>query len=130
MIFVDTSAIYALASGRDSRHREARRSFDALLRAERPLVTHSYVLSESMALLHHRLGRDVALTFAVEARGLEVEWVEERLHHAAVDALRDAPGGVSLVDQVSFLVMRQRGIDEAFAFDGDFVWAGFRLYRP
>ena len=71
MIFVDTSAIYALASERDSRHREARRSFKTLLQTERPLVTHSYVVAESMALLHHRLGRNVALTFAFEARGFE-----------------------------------------------------------
>ncbi len=128
MIFVDTSAIYALASAHDSRHREARRSFDALLRTERPLVTHSYVLSESMALLQHRLGRDVALTFAIEARGFDVEWVDDHLHRAAVDALRYAPAGVSLVDQVSFLVMRRRGIGDAFAFDEDFARAGFRLY--
>ena len=128
MIFVDTSAIYALATGSDSRHREARLSFEALLRAKRPLVTHSYVLSEAMALLHHRLGRDVALTFAVEARGLDVEWVDEPLHRAAVDALRAAPASGSLVDQVSFLVMRQRGIGEAFAFNDDFVRAGFRRY--
>ena len=128
MIFVDTSAICALASVRDSRHREARRSFDALLRTGRPLVTHSYILSESMALLHHRLGRDVALTFALEARGFDVEWVDEPLHRAAVDALRAAPAAAGLVDQVSFLVMRRRGIDDAFAFDEVFARAGFRLY--
>ena len=129
MIFVDTSAIYALASAREPHHREARRSFDALLRAERPLVTHSYVLSESMALLHERLGRYVALTLAVEARGFDVAWVDDHLHRAAVDGLRGAPAGVSLVDQVSFLVMRQRGIEEAFAFHEGFRRAGFRLYR-
>lgn len=128
MIFVDTSAIYALASESDPRHREARLSFEALLRAERPLVTHSYVLAETMALLQHHLGRDVALTFALEARGFEVEWVDEPLHRSAVDALRDAPAGISLVDQVSFLVMRRRGIYEAFAFDEGFVRMGFRLY--
>ena len=129
MIFVDTSAIYALASERDSRHREARRSFKMLLQTERPLVTHSYVVAESMALLHHRLGRNVALTFAFEARGFEMEWVDDRLHRSAVDALREAPASVSLVDQVSFLVMRQRGIEEAFAFDDDFLKAGFKQYR-
>ena len=129
MIFVDTSAIYALAGARERHHREARRSFDALLQAERPLVTHSYVLSEAMALLHERLGRHVALTFAVEARRFDVEWVDDHLHRAAVEGLRDAPVGVGLVDQVSFLVMRRRGIEEAFAFGEHFRRAGFRLYR-
>ena len=128
VIFIDTSAIFALASERDLHHHEARRLFDELLRTERRLVTHSYVLSESMALLHRRLGRGVALAVAVEARRFEVEWVDERLHGAAVDALADAASGVSLVDQVSFLVMRKRAITEAFAFDEDFAAAGFRLY--
>lgn len=129
MIFVDTSALFALASDRDQRHQEARNSLDRLLRARRRLLTHSYVLSESMALLHQRLGRRSALALSDEVRkAFEVEWVAESLHNAAVDALGNAPGGVSLVDQVSFLVMRERGIDVAFAFDRHFTTAGFRLY--
>ena len=128
MTFIDTSAVFALASARDLKHREARRRFDVLLRNGHRLLTHSYVLSESMALLHRRLGPAAALAFASEARGFEVEWVDESLHESAVAALRTAPRTVSLVDQVSFLVMRRRGIDEAFAFDRHFVAAGFRLY--
>ena len=33
----------------------------------------------------------------------------------------------SLVDGVSFEVMRERGIERAFAFDRDFVHAGFAV---
>jgi predicted nucleic acid-binding protein len=33
------------------------------------------------------------------------------------------------VDAVSFVVMQQRGIEEALAFAPDFERAGFRLYR-
>ena len=129
MIFVDTSALFALASDRDSQHREARLAFDRLLRTERRLLTHSYVLSESMALLQQRLGRGAALALAAETRAFDIEWVDEPLHNAAVDALHSAPRGVSLVDQVSFLIMRRHGIDEAFAFDRHFAAAGFRLYK-
>ena len=128
MIFIDTSAVFPLASARDLNHNEARRRFDALLRSRRQLLTHRYVLSESMALLHRRLGAEAALVFASEARAFEVEWVDQSLHDAAVAALRIAPRTVSLVDQVSFLVMRHRGIDKAFAFDRHFPAAGFRLY--
>lgn len=128
MIFIDTSAIFALASARDIEHQAARRRFGTLLRTRRRLLTHSYVLSESMALLHHRLGREAALAFASEAQAFEVEWVDESLHDSSVAALRTAPRTLSLVDQVSFLVMRRRGIDEAFAFDRHFAAAGFRLY--
>ena len=128
MIFIDTSAVFALASARDLNHRGARRRYDALLHTRRQLLTHSYVLSESMALLHRRLGPGPALAFASEARAFEVEWVDESLHNSAVAALRGAPRTVSLVDQVSFLVMRRRRVDEAFAFDRHFAAAGFRLY--
>ena len=129
MIFVDTSAFFALADGRDARHGEATRSFEALLRAGRRLVTHSYVLVESTALLQRRLGRRQAIELASGVAAFEIEWVDEPLHEAAVLALGDQPRGISLVDQVSFLVMRRRGIHEAFAFDADFTAAGFRLYE-
>lgn len=129
MIFVDTSAFFALADGRDARHDEATRSFDALLRAGRPLLTHSYVLVESMALLQRRLGRRQAIEFASAVAAFEIEWIDERLHKAAVLALGEQPRGVSLVDRVSFLVMRRRGVHEAFAFDADFAAAGFRLFK-
>jgi len=33
----------------------------------------------------------------------------------------------SLVDHISFLIMRRRDVTTAFAFDPDFVSAGFRL---
>jgi predicted nucleic acid-binding protein len=33
------------------------------------------------------------------------------------------------VDQISFLVMRHRRVVTAFAFDPDFVSAGFRLFE-
>lgn len=129
MIFVDTSAIYALADRRDVNHPDATRMFGTLLQAGRRLFTHSYVLAESMALLDRRLGRNAMFAFASEARAFEVEWVGTSLHGRAVDALRGAGRTVSLVDQVSFLVMQGRGIDEAFAFDRHFALAGFRLFE-
>ena len=130
MIFVDTSAIYALADRRDPNHADAAHRFDTLLQSGRRPFTHSYVLVESMALLDRRLGRDAMFAFASEAREFEIEWVGMPLHGRAVDALDNAGRTVSLVDQVSFLVMRARGLDEAFAFDRHFALAGFRLYEP
>lgn len=127
MIFLDTSVIYALADRRDEFHQLARRRFDLALRARSPLVTHNYVLLESMALLHRRLGRQAALHLARDVAAFDIEWVGEALHQEATATL-SAGAGASLVDQVSFLVMRRRGIAEALAFDADFVAAGFRLF--
>jgi len=128
MIFLDTSAIYALADRADQNHRQATRLFDEVLRAGSPLLTHSYVLVESMALLHSRLGRRAALAFASDTTAFVVEWVDSRLHADAVDQWSQRRGsGLSFVDQVSFLVMRDRHVEEAFAFDRDFRLEGFRL---
>jgi predicted nucleic acid-binding protein len=54
--------------------------------------------------------------------------VTRATHERAVEWLRTAGRRhVSLVDAVSFVVMRARQIEVAFAFDPHFVRAGFRL---
>lgn len=129
MIFLDTSAIYALADARDPRHPIARERFRTLLAAGERLVTHNYVLLESMALLQSRLGLSTALKLATDARAFDIEWVDETTHHEAVHHLaRRGRRQVSFVDQVSFLVMRRRGIRSALAFDPDFEHEGFTLF--
>lgn len=127
MIFLDTSAIYALADRGDANHRDARRVFEAALASGERLCTHSYVLVESMALLQHRLGLATALTFAEDVEAFAIEWVGRATHEQAVAWLRSAwRRQVSLVDAVSFVVMRARQIDVAFAYDPQFVEQGFR----
>jgi len=130
MIFLDTSAIYALADIADPNHRRAREYLRSVLEAGRTLLTHSYVLVESMALLQRRLGLAAAVRFARDAEAFEVVWVDESTHGEAVARVeKTGTRGVSLVDAVSFLVMRKRRIRTALAFDPDFVAAGFRLYE-
>ena len=127
MIFLDTSLIYALADRRDEFHGVARHRFDLALQSRRPLVTHSYVLVESIALLQRRLSLQAGLEFSRDAAGLEIEWVGASLHREALAALSDG-AKTSFVDQVSFAVMRHRGITEALTLDRDFAAAGFRLF--
>ncbi len=129
MIFLDTSVIYALADAMDSNHSRATSLLRAALGAGHEILTHNYVLVESMALLQRRLGLDACLKFATTAGAFEIEWVDRTTHAEAVRRLaRSTRSDVSLVDHVSFIVMRARSIDEALAFDRDFVDAGFRIY--
>jgi len=126
---VDTSALYALADRADPNHGEARHRLSAVLRGEEALLTHNYVLVESIALIQNRIGIDAALELARTADNFEVEWVDTKLYHQAIRALARSPKRrISLVDQVSFLVMRSRDIEVALAFDQDFVREGFRQY--
>lgn len=130
MIFLDTSAIYAMADRGDPRHAAAKERFQALLDRGEGLLTHSYVLVEAMALIQSRLGLEVALKLAHDSRGFEIEWIDGATHEEAVRGL--ARGGkrqVSLVDQVSFLVMQRRGVRMALAFDPDFEEEGFILFQ-
>ena len=129
MIFVDTSAFYALADAGDPHHPDARRFLSALLEKEEGLFTHNYVLVETIALIQNRMGTEAALQVADSAEALEIEWVDRALHESALRAMkRTRRRKISLVDQVSFLLMRSRGIDEVFSFDRDFRREGFREY--
>lgn len=130
MIFLDTSAIYAWADAADRNHRTSVRRLQAILESGEELLTHNYVLVESVALLQARLGLAAATSLARDAAAFVVEWVDDDLHAAGVRELaRSRKRHVSLVDQISFLVMRRRGVTAAFAFDPDFASSGFRLFE-
>lgn len=97
--------------------------------AREALLTHNYILVEAMAVIQHRLGRPAALKLARSAEAFEVEWVHQGLHEEAVERLaRASRQQLSLVDQVSFLVMLARGVTRALAFDQDFLGEGFQQY--
>lgn len=129
VIFLDTSAIYALANAQDHNHRSAQRSLRALLEAGEELLTHNYVLLESVALLRSRLGWDVTQQFLTAPPAVRIRWVDGELHASAVDQCLGRKGRYSLVDEISFLVMREFGVRLALGFDRDFEREGFRLYR-
>ncbi|MGH7412447.1 MAG: type II toxin-antitoxin system VapC family toxin [Candidatus Methylomirabilis sp.] len=130
MIFLDTSAIYALADRADLRHERAKERFQALLDIGEGILTHNYVLAEAIALIQSRLGVATALTMAHDCRAFAIEWVDEATHEEAVRRLgRVGKRQISFVDQVSFLVMRRRGVRTALAFDPDFEEEGFQLFH-
>lgn len=130
-VFVDTSAFYALLDAEQRFHDDARQTWDRLLSGARQvrtvLVTHHAVVVESTALIARRLGmqavrelHDGLLPVA------EVVWIDEKLHGRATAAMFAAGRRhVSLVDWLSFEVMRDRRIRYAFTYDGDFEEQGF-----
>jgi predicted nucleic acid-binding protein len=128
VIFLDTSAIYAWADTADLNHASAVRRLQAILDAGEELLTHNYVLVEATALLQVRLGLAAATKLARDSRLFIVEWVDADLHASGIRELeRSKRRAVSLVDHISFLVMKRRRVTRAFAFDPDFTAAGFQL---
>jgi predicted nucleic acid-binding protein len=124
-LFVDTSALYALFDADDSNHQAASAFFEEL--PQRDPLTHNYVVLETTALVARRLGgRAVRALHQKALPPLQMVWIDQPLHDAAVAGMLAAPRSpVSLVDRASFEVMRSLGVQEAFAFDRDFAAAGF-----
>ena len=130
IVFVDTSAWYAVLASRDPNHATARAIFRRLASARDHLVTHNYVVVETLALVGRRLGMEAVRTFSLDLQGVsDVEWVMPAVHDRALAGYLDSSRELSFVDHVSFAVMRTRGIRTAFAFDRDFEAHGFALLR-
>jgi predicted nucleic acid-binding protein len=126
--FVDTSAFFAYLSGEDDRSERAARWLDDVAREQDEiLLTHSYVVSESIALIHRRLGTDLVRTFIDDLLPVcEIRYVDADLHAYATSAyLAGLSRNASFVDRTSFELMRREGIRRAFAFDRDFAREGF-----
>ena len=131
-VFVDTSAFYALASETDRWHASARALHEQLKRDGDGFVTTNYVILEAVSLLQRRHGVSEAERFGDGvADRADVVWIEAAQHRAAWKLWRERHNrGLSLVDCSSFVVMRDREIRRAFAFDEQFREAGFTLLQP
>lgn len=129
MIFVDTSALYALLDRDDENHARARVIWERLLDSDAGLFTTNYVLVESCALAQRRLGMAALRALLNDVLPvIRVVWISESLHQLAVTGLLAAGRRqLSLVDCASFAVLRAEGQREAFAFDRHFQEEGFRL---
>ena len=125
--FVDTSAFLAVLGKDDENHARARSAWGELLEQRTPLVTSSCVLTETLAILQHRMGLDAVRVFHHDIYPvLTTEWVRDEWHEKGMGSVLAARRrGLSLVDCVSFEVMRQRGLRSVFAFDKHFEEQGF-----
>ena len=127
--FVDTSAFYALLDRGDENHPSAKRAWTQMLNTGEPSVTSNYVLVETFALFQNRLGVAAVRGFQEDLIPiLHVEFVSPEQHRSGVAALLAADRrGLSLVDCVSFEVMRSSGIKSVFSFDSHFKEQGFAV---
>jgi predicted nucleic acid-binding protein len=128
-IFVDTSAFYALLDAEDAHHRKAADAWHEIIHSRRETVTSNYILVETFALIQSRLGLEAVRNFQNEmVPVLNIEFITPEVHRSGIAALlAAAKRGLSLVDCVSFEVMRELGIKSAFAFDPHYREYGFTV---
>lgn len=130
-VFVDTGAWIAVGDVSDQYHRAATQVYQHLARQSRTLVTTNLVVAEAHVAIRCAAGHPFAMRFLQSVRQssrLLRIYSDTALEEQAERILaRYADQDFSFVDAVSFAVMQQRGIGEAFAFDRHFLTAGFVL---
>jgi predicted nucleic acid-binding protein len=127
-IFIDTSAFYALLDRDDACHEEAKKAWTRILSIENVLVTDNYILVETFALLQNRLGVRAVRAFQEDIVPIvNIEFVNLEIHRSGIAALlASSKRNLSLVDCISFEIMRSLGIKTVFGFDAHFKEGGFQ----
>jgi len=132
IIFVESSALYAILVESDEANVSAVTHFDALLNDPAvQLITSNYVIVETCSLLHNRFGVQAVQSLQTKLLpGISIWWIDEALHQEGLNALLQAGNnGPGIVDCTSFAMMRMHGIRHALAYDRHFTAAGFTLPR-
>jgi len=130
MVFIDTSAFYALMDRADLCHNKAKELWHILLADKKSIVTSNYISIETMALLQNRLGFEAANLWYSDILGIvKVIWTNKIIHKTAYDLwVSLGRRKLSLVDCTSFVIMRKYKISKVFGFDRHFIEQGFIQY--
>ena len=131
-VFVDTSALLAVANPRDQYHAAAEAAARKHLRAGGRFIGSVLVLGELHGHLLQRRGAAparIVLDALLHDPAYAWETVSPKLiADAAINWLeRFGDQRFSLTDAVSFSLMRSHRVNVAFAYDEDFRTAGFGL---
>lgn len=128
MIFIDTSAFYALYLRRDQNHQRAK---EIWLTLNQPMVTSNLVMAELGTLLVRSLGAAEAadrLSEIYSSPSIDIKRATRQNDTDALQWMRKyADHQIGFTDCVSFAMMRQHKIRTGFSFDHHFRIAGFQL---
>lgn len=133
MTFIDTGAFLARYLPGDQHHKTATALWNKIHTTPEPCATSNFVLDETFTLLARRA------SYAFAAEKARLIYASSALKILRPDALTEraavnwfdkfADQEVSFTDCVSFALMREAGIQTAFAFDAHFERAGFKKWK-
>lgn|GEM_PF-1424696 len=123
-VLVDSSALLTLLDGDDPRQEATRAAFAD--RRDDELVTHGYVVAESLAVARRRFGPAATASLIDDLLpSISVIAIDTTLHAEALRAYRASlPSGTSFVDQVSLALIEREGITTVLALDPDLARGG------
>ena len=128
-IFLDSGYLVSLELERDQHHADAVSHWQSVSQDIPTLVTTSLVLSETVTFINSRGYHSRAVSIGnmlLNSPLIHFIHVGDELLLEGWDYFkRHSDKRYSLVDCVSFVVMQKYGIYTAYAFDRDFIQAGF-----
>lgn len=132
MIFVDTSAWFALLYEKAAQRPEATAAFEEIERGRFGMpVTSDYILDETFTLLRQRASLAHVTRFAELLRNspsVRRLRVGETTFDESLKLMQSRPDKKwSFTDCTSFVLMRETRIARAFTWDHNFVEAGFEV---
>ena len=131
MIFIDTGAFVARSLPRDQHHEAATQYWREIEQRKLRCCTSSFVLDETFTLLGRLAGNRFAAQRArniYASRTLSILRPDAKTEARALEHFtKYADQGISFTDAISFALMKQARVRNAFTFDHHFAIAGFTL---
>lgn len=130
-VFIDTTAWIALANKDDELHPGAVALHQKLLIQNYPLITTDYILTEVANGMSKSCMRESAIGLIEKIRSSKrciVVHVDETLFEKGWKLYKDRfDKEWSLTDCISFVIMKEKNLQKAFACDHHFEQAGFTI---
>ena len=129
MIFIDSSAFVSLVVEKESFHTKSIQWWE--YNKGKAFVTSNFVVAETLGWIRHKVGKSQAITlgtFLFSSKGLVIEQVKLPDQEDAWNLFQEIDGrGISMIDCMSFVLMKRFKIKEVFTFDQDFHTIGFKV---
>lgn len=130
LVFVDSSAWYALANEKDVNHSAAHQ----FLLANKRFITTNFIIDETITLTLIRVGHKQALSVGEQLWSGDLAslvWITQDDERTAWSLFKQYDDKVfSFTDCTSFAVMARLGLTHAFTFDADFTETGQFMRVP
>ena len=122
-IFVDSNVFIALFNKDDSLHERAVKLWHSLRKRNHRVCVSNFIVSEVITVLSQRVGKEIAIEFAVtmyenERRETSIIYSSERVERKALEYIKSIPSkNFSFVDATIFAILELYEMKNLASFD-------------